>query len=146
LNLGREVADLVQKQRAAIRGFDQTDPAIISARKGAFLMPEQFRLNQIDRQSSAIHRDEGRCRPRGILVDGTRRLLFSGSALASDQDRHIHFGSFLDASKQGLHDQAVTDQPILRFQLALLAQRVFGQHRHAIGVPERYDQALRLDR
>ncbi len=78
-------------------------------------------------------------------MDRPRRQFLARAALAGNQDRHIHFRRFLDAAKQGLHDQAVADQPVLRLQFALLAQGILGQRGHAVSVAEGDDQALRLD-
>ena len=74
-------------------------------------------------------------------MNGTGRLLLAGTAFPGNQHRHIHFRRFLNAPKQGLHDGAVTDQPVLGFRLALLAQGGFGQIDHAVGVPKRHHQA-----
>jgi hypothetical protein len=104
-------------------------------------MPEQFRLNQIGGQGGTVHGDERRHHAGGILMNGTGRLLLAGTAFPGNQHRHIHFRRFLNAPKQGLHDGAVTDQPVLGFRLALLAQGGFGQIDHAVGVPKRHHQA-----
>ena len=44
LQRGRHVADLIEKQRAAVRLFEAPDAARVGTGKRAFLMPEQFGL------------------------------------------------------------------------------------------------------
>ena len=42
----RQLADLVQEQRAAVRHFEQSDTMFIRAREGSLAMPEQLAFDQ----------------------------------------------------------------------------------------------------
>ena len=60
LHLGRDVADLVEEERAARRLAEQAAPRPLRAGEGALLVAEQLRLDQRRRQRRAV---EGHERP-----------------------------------------------------------------------------------
>lgn len=78
-------------------------------------------------------------------MDRPRYLLPAGANFTGDQDRHIHFGRFLDTPEQGLHRRAAADQAILGLGLALLAQISLGQFGHAVGMTQRDRQTLGIN-
>src|SRR5690606_26848646 len=57
---GRQLADFVEEERAAVGGLDQT--AVLGNRTGerALLVPEELRLDQAVRNRGAVDRDDGR--------------------------------------------------------------------------------------
>ena len=59
LRLGREVADLVQEDRAAMGRFKTPQPPLQRPGEGAFLVPEQFGGDQRGRNGRAVHPDKG---------------------------------------------------------------------------------------
>src|SRR5205823_7448494 len=58
LNLQREIADLVEKERSFFGDFDFARHAAIGARERAPLVAEELALDQLERERRAIHRDE----------------------------------------------------------------------------------------
>src|SRR6516165_7469690 len=72
LDLQRQFADLVEKKRAAMRLDEFAGVLFVRAGKGALLMPEQDRLDEIFRQGPAVHRDERLAPPVGGALDGAR--------------------------------------------------------------------------
>jgi hypothetical protein len=59
LHVGRHVADLVQKERAAVGILEAAALLADGAGEGALLMAEQFRFEQIPRDRAAIDGDIG---------------------------------------------------------------------------------------
>src|SRR5205823_12277854 len=66
LRFGRHVADLVEKQRSALRLLEAAHIASGSAGEGAFLMAEQLAFDQLAGDRRHIDRDE---RTRAALAE-----------------------------------------------------------------------------
>ena len=58
LRIHRHVADLVEKQRSALRLLEATGVTVDGAREGSFLMAEQLGLDQLARDGRHVHRHE----------------------------------------------------------------------------------------
>ena len=81
LDLRREVelADLVEKERAA---FGQLEPPLlrrVGAGERALLVAEQLRLDQVLRQRRAAHLDERLFGARRVVVDGVGDQFLAGA-------------------------------------------------------------------
>jgi len=87
LRAPRQIANLVEEQRAAVGEFEPASALAVSTRKRALLVTEQFRLDERIGQGRHVDRHEGMLGARTRVVNGTRQHLFAGTALASDQDR-----------------------------------------------------------
>src|SRR5262249_46163178 len=59
LELGREIRDLVEEERAAVRLFEYAFARSDGAREGALLVPEELRRRERGRDACAIEGDEG---------------------------------------------------------------------------------------
>ncbi len=73
LHAGRDVADLVEQQRAAVGRLEQADPVLRSARERAARVAEELALEERLGDRAAVDGDE---RPRGaggLVVDQTAR-------------------------------------------------------------------------
>src|SRR5262252_1365924 len=57
LQAERELADLVEKNGAAVRLLHETAPPRLGVGEGARLVTEQLRLEQVVRQGGAVHFD-----------------------------------------------------------------------------------------
>src|SRR5438309_12045176 len=53
-----KIADLVEKQGAAVRGADESDAVAVGAGKRALQMPEKLTIGQGRREGAAIESDE----------------------------------------------------------------------------------------
>ena len=84
-----ELADFVQKQRAAVRGLEETGPVLNGAGKGATGVSEQFALDERVGKGATVHGDERSTRPAGRVVQRSREALLADPALAGDEDRRI---------------------------------------------------------
>ena len=69
LQLERDIADFVQKNRAAVRQLEPADALRDRSGKRAALVPEQFRFEQAGGNRGAIDFDERAFAPRAQIVD-----------------------------------------------------------------------------
>src|SRR6185295_16377406 len=81
------VADLVQEERASLSLLEPARPALVRAREGAALVPEQLALQQRLREGRAVDGDAGPIPAPGGDVDGARDQLLAGAALTLDEHR-----------------------------------------------------------
>ena len=89
LQLGLELADLVEEEGAAVGELDAAAPARGGAGEGALLVAEQLALEQRLAERRAVDRDERARRARAPVVDGARRDLLAGAALAEQQHGRV---------------------------------------------------------
>src|SRR5262249_44767058 len=85
LQLERQVADLVEEERAAVRELEAGDALGDGAGGRAALVPEELALQQAGRDGGAVDLDEGALAALSRVVDGTRDQLLAGSGLAQDE-------------------------------------------------------------
>src|SRR5438093_1375349 len=78
LKLERDVADLVEKDRATVREFEPTDPLRNGARKCALLVPEQLAFEEPGRNCRAVHFHEGSLPAAAEIVYGARDQFLAG--------------------------------------------------------------------
>src|SRR3546814_8167629 len=83
------VADLVEKQRAAMREFDLAFGRLDRAGERALFMPEQLAFEQILGDRGAVDRDERAVAPRARLVQPAREQFLAGAARAEQHDRNV---------------------------------------------------------
>ena len=81
----RHVADLVEKQRAAVALLELADAAAVGAGEGALLVAEQLAFQQVLRDGGAVEGQERCFAPGAVLVDGPGDQFLAGAALAGDQ-------------------------------------------------------------
>src|SRR5690606_31742566 len=113
---GRQLADLVQEQRAAPRALERALPLPVRTRERAALVAEQLALDQVLRQRRAVQRDEGLLGLRAQRVQVPRDQLLARAALAQDQHRAGNRRQPADLLAQALHGQARADERRLRVQ------------------------------
>ena len=97
LSKERHLADLVQKERAALRHLDLTDlAALFRARERALLIAEEFAFKEIVGDARAVDGDERILVAAALLVDGTGDELLTGTRLTRDEHRRGAVGDALD--------------------------------------------------
>ncbi len=99
LQLRRQLADLVEEERAAVRLLEQAGPVGVRAGEGALDVPEQLRLQQVLRDRAAVDRHESLRLARARGVDQASDQFLARTALTCDQHRGRmlgHFGAELD--------------------------------------------------
>src|SRR5436305_15226147 len=86
LHRRRDVADLVEEERAAVRILEQ--PLVVSVRAGesALAVAEQFRLDEVLGEVRAVEFHEGARAPRREPVYFSRRARLAGTGLTRNQD------------------------------------------------------------
>src|SRR4029077_20842522 len=89
LDHGRNLSDLVEKDRPAVSVFELADLRPDRARERSPLVAEQLALEQFERQSSAVDGEESLVPARAGSMNGPGHELFAGARLAGDQDRRV---------------------------------------------------------
>ncbi len=82
LHDGRHVADLIQKQRPAMRLLELPAVTRRCPSERSLLVPEQLALDQLARHRRAVQRDERFFAPRAAVVNRTRDQFLARSRLA----------------------------------------------------------------
>jgi hypothetical protein len=101
LSLGRQLADLVEENRAAVGQLEATQAPLESSGERTLLVAEQLRRDERRRNRGTIHRDEGPRRARGSLVDGPGDKLLAGAGLTGDQHGRIRRRHLRDLRQNG---------------------------------------------
>ena len=83
----RQVANLVKKQRAALRRLKVAHAVFIRTREGALAIAEEFSFEKRLRDGTAVHRHEGLLAARRDFMDGARDELLARARLALHQHR-----------------------------------------------------------
>jgi hypothetical protein len=83
----RQVADLVEHERATMGGPDQPQPILRRTGERALAVAEQLGLQQRARQCPTVERNEGAV-TAGVSMHVARGELLARAALAEDHDRH----------------------------------------------------------
>ena len=105
----RQLADLVEKQRAA-GGFDElAHVAFGGAGEGALLVTEQDRFHEIVGDGAAIDRDERFGLAFAGAVDGAGEQFLADAGLALDQHRNAGSCRLLRGAQHGCHGFAAGD-------------------------------------
>ena len=92
LDVGWQVANLVQEDRRSVGELEAPDLARQGARVGAFLPAEQLAFDQRRRDGRAVDADHGPAAAPAQLVNLRREHLFAGAGLAQQEHRRIGLG------------------------------------------------------
>jgi hypothetical protein len=105
LDLGwhRELADFVQKERAAMRRLEETWSIVNGAGKRATSVPEQFALDERVGKGATVHRDKRSTRSTRGLMQRSSEPLFADPTLAGDENRRIEGRDFLGQRQDLTH-------------------------------------------
>ena len=124
----REFACLVKEDGTAVGHFEIALAVGQGAGEGAFLVPEQLRVDGALRDSSAIDRDILSMLTRTELVDNLREDFLTDTTLARNQNRQIggsHLQSYVDSAVQSRavanHAEALFYLLNIYFHLTLLS-------------------------
>ena len=89
LHLERQLADLVEKERRAVRDLEAPDLARQGPGVGALLPAEQLALHEPGRQRGAVDLDHQAAPARAEPVDGLGDELLAGAGLAANEHRGV---------------------------------------------------------
>jgi hypothetical protein len=84
----RQIRELVEQERALVRGAHVPEPRLLSAGERAATMPEQLGFRQRRRQRGTIYTVIGTA-TAALDVQGQRQALFAHSCLAPNDDWQI---------------------------------------------------------
>ncbi len=125
-----DLADFVEKDRAAVRDFEQARFGAVGAGKGAPLVSEQLTLQQAFLQSPAVDDDERALTPRTARVQELGDHFLSRPGLANDQHGRIGRAHPFDQREQTAEFRALADErasQIRRRETALEQRRALTQ-------------------
>src|SRR6185369_7330929 len=90
LHVGAHIANLIEKQSAAVSLFKLPFASRCCARKSALFMAEKLRLDQLGRQRSTVDGHEGSIASRAVaFVKLARYQFLSRARLTTHKDRGI---------------------------------------------------------
>ena len=96
LHLQRHIADLIQEQRPALGELEATESSRERSRECALLVTEEFALQEVRRDRTAIDRNERMPSSTGEFVDMPRHHLFARARFAENQHARIERSDLLD--------------------------------------------------
>ena len=105
----RQVADLVEEQRAAIGRLEPAGARLLGAGEGAGLVAEQLGIDQRLAESAAVHRDEGPL-AAAHRVHVPRHQFLAGARLADDQHGGAGARHALHLAQQFLRRRLMKEQ------------------------------------
>ena len=96
LELQRQLADLVEKDRAAVGHLESARLRRVRAGKRPALVPEELALDERRRERAAVDHDEAPVAPRAVAMNGTGDQLLAGAGLAKQEHRRRGRSDLLD--------------------------------------------------
>ena len=99
----RQIANLVQQERAAVGQLESAGLAVVGAGERALLVAEDLRLEQRVGQRGAVDRLEAFLSASGQLVNHLRDELFARAGRAENQHRDIRLGRGANPLEDGDH-------------------------------------------
>ena len=113
LQADRQLADLVEQERAAARLLEQ--PGFVAGRPGerAAHVTEQLGLEQGLGDRRAVDADEGFARARAGAMNGARDHFLAGAALTGDEHRRVVLGDPRDERQCPPHGRTLGDETAL---------------------------------
>src|SRR5208283_1756620 len=98
-----QFADLIEEERAPRGGLDMPFAQRVSTRERAFLVAEEFALEQVLRDRVAVDGDERAALLRAQPVESLRHHFFAGAAFSQNQHRGAGGGHLADEVEDRLH-------------------------------------------
>jgi len=109
LGFQRQFADLVEKQRATVRGLHQPGAAGTGAGEGAFLVSEELGFDQRLGDRCAVDGNHRRLGALRKIVQGAGDQFLAGTGLTLDEHIGVGRRHLADLAEQILHGRAVAD-------------------------------------
>ena len=106
LQLQRELADLVDQERAAVGALEDALAHRHRAGERPLLVPEQLRLDQVGRDGGAVEDDEGAIATPALLVERLGELLLAGARLPFQDHRDVGHGEAGEERIETTHRRA----------------------------------------
>src|SRR5262249_37478741 len=110
LQLQRQLADLVDEQRASVRALEGADVPGGRAGERASLVPEQDGFDKRGGDGRRIQHHEWTGAPAGVRVDRPRKLFLARACLALRDDRELAWCHALECCEKLAHLERAADQ------------------------------------
>ena len=107
LHRQRQIADLVQEKRAALRGLKEALAVSRGAGVGALARAEELGFEQVFRNGAAVHGHEGAVAAVAVGVHRLGDQLFAGARFALHQHRRHAAGHLGNAVLDGTHRRRI---------------------------------------
>src|SRR5690606_18483663 len=125
LQVERNLADLVEEDRAAVGELEAADAVTVGAGERALHVPEELALEELVRNRRAVDLDQRPVRPRAPGMDHVRDELLADTGFALDQHAGVRLRDGLEAREHLLQRRALADDPAeVHRHLDLLAEVV----------------------
>ena len=111
LRLQWHVADLIEKQRAALGLLKAPLAQGGGAGEGAALVAKQFRFDQVARNGGHVQRNKGPVAAWAVAVQRLGHQLFAGARCAVDEHRDVRLRQAANGAKHLLHGRCLANQP-----------------------------------
>jgi hypothetical protein len=92
LVLSRELANLIEKERASVGLLEGTDATSIGSSECAALVTKELTCDQLGGDRGAVDRDEGLIGAWAAVMDRAGRDFLAGARLTLKQNAHIALG------------------------------------------------------
>ncbi len=89
LQARRQIADLVEEERAPFGNLDAAGLIAQRVREGALGVAEELAREELLSEGGAVHGDEGSIAPGALQMHGAREHALARAALAPEQHRHV---------------------------------------------------------
>ncbi len=86
LDFKRNIANLVQEERASIRQLEPPDLVFMRARESSLDVAKQLALQESRRQGGAMNFDESLVAPRAVGMQGAGEKFFAGATFTANQN------------------------------------------------------------
>ena len=103
LHRQRQVADLVEEERAAVGRLEEAFAVVVGAGERALAVAEELGLEQLLGNRAAVDRHERHRAAHAHFMDGARDQLLAGARLAGDEHRRHAARDLLDQRANLLH-------------------------------------------
>jgi hypothetical protein len=110
LEVGAELAELVEEEGAAAGLLEGAGPARHCTCEGAFDVAEELGLDEVAGDGGAVEDDEGGLAARALLVDGLGDELFACAGAACDEQGDVCGGDALELAEDLTHEEAASDE------------------------------------
>src|SRR5437870_2643428 len=115
LQLERDLAHLVQEERATVSQLEPSDPLRDRAGERPPLVPEQLALEQARRDGGTVHLDEGPVAAPARIADGAGNQFLSRAGLAQEENSRVGRRDDLDLVEDVSERHTIADDvPLIR--------------------------------
>jgi hypothetical protein len=127
LSRGREIADLVEEERAAVGFLETADAQLFRARIGARLGAEKLGLEQLVGQAAGVDLDERLVASARIHLHDLREALLARSVRSRDEDRRLGRRDLDGERHDFVHRRALVDETSELVRARELGSRAAGR-------------------